>query len=242
MKVWGITDVGLVRKENQDAYTIVEDPTTICVVCDGMGGTNGGRIASSIAVTTYVAELMKVLRNDMTPEQLREASSYAVSLANDEVRKAARELEDCRNMGTTLVSAVAYPGGVVISNVGDSRAYHINQDGIRRITRDHSLVENMVERGDITAEEARRHPNKNLITRALGPDLTTICDGFICPLKKDDFVLLCSDGLVDTVTDQEMLFEVIHSGDVDTCLNRLLEISKSHGAPDNVTIVLMQNS
>ena len=242
MKVWGITDVGLVRKENQDAYTIVEDPTTICVVCDGMGGTNGGRIASSIAVTTYVAELMKVLRNDMTPEQLREASSYAVSLANDEVRKAARELEDCRNMGTTLVSAVAYPGGVVISNVGDSRAYHINQDGIRRITRDHSLVENMVERGDITAEEARRHPNKNLITRALGPDLTTICDGFICPLKKDDFVLLCSDGLVDTVTDQEMLFEVIHSGDVDTCLNRLLEISKRHGAPDNVTIVLMQNS
>lgn len=242
MKVWGITDVGLVRRENQDAYAVAEEPTTICVVCDGMGGTNGGRLASSIAVSTYVAELKKVLREDMTPEQLREASSYAVSLANDEVRRAAQQSEEYRSMGTTLVSAIAYPGGVVVSNVGDSRAYHITEDGIQRITRDHSLVENMVERGDITEEEARRHPNKNLITRALGPDMTTICDGFICPLEKNDFVLLCSDGLVDTVTDQEMLFEVIHSEDVDSCLNRLLEISKSRGASDNVTIVLMQNN
>ena len=145
-------------------------------------------------------------------------------------------------MGTTLVAAVAYSGGVVVSNVGDSRAYHITSDGIRRITRDHSLVENMVERGDITEEEARRHPNKNLITRALGPDANPVCDGFICPLEKGDYVLLCSDGLVDTVTDQEMLFEVIHHDDVDTCLDRLLEISKSRGAADNVTAVLMENS
>ena len=92
--------------------------------------------------------------------------------------------------------AISYDGGVVVSNVGDSRAYHISPDGITRITRDHSLVENMVERGDITEEEARRHPNKNLITRALGPDENADCDGFICPLEKGDFVLLCSDGLV----------------------------------------------
>ena len=126
--------------------------------------------------------------------------------------------------------------------MGDSRAYHISPDGITRITRDHSLVENMVERGDITEEEARRHPNKNLITRALGPDENADCDGFICPLEKGDFVLLCSDGLVDTVTDQEMLYEVIHGGELDTCLDRLMEIAKSRGAADNVTVVLMQNN
>ena len=99
-----------------------------------------------------------------------------------------------------------------------------------------------MERGDITEEEARRHPNKNLITRALGPDENADCDGFICPLEKGDFVLLCSDGLVDTVTDQEMLYEVIHGGELDTCLDRLLEIAKSRGAADNVTVVLMQNN
>ena len=242
MRVWAMTDTGLVRKENQDAYAVAEQPITACVVCDGMGGTCGGSLASSIAVSTYMEQLQKVARPDMSPEQLREASSYAVALANEAVRKAAREREECRNMGTTLVAAVAYSGGVVVSNVGDSRAYHITSDGIRRITRDHSLVENMVERGDITEEEARRHPNKNLITRALGPDANPVCDGFICPLEKGDYVLLCSDGLVDTVTDQEMLFEVIHHDDVDTCLDRLLEISKSRGAADNVTAVLMENS
>ena len=135
---------------------------------------------------------------------------------------------------------MSYEDGTVISNVGDSRAYHITEGGIVRVTKDHSLVESMVDRGDITAEEARRHPNRNLITRALGPDISAVCDGYICPMAAGDFLLLCTDGLVDTVTDQEMLFEVIHGSDPDTCLGRLLEISKSRGAADNVTSVLMQ--
>ena len=143
-------------------------------------------------------------------------------------------------MGTTLVSAVSYAGGTVITNVGDSRAYHITKDSIVRITKDHSLVERMVDRGDITAEEARRHPNRNLITRALGPDADAKCDGYICPMKAGEYLLLCTDGLVNTVTDQEMLFEVIHRGSPDSCLERLMEIAKSQGAPDNVTVVLMQ--
>lgn len=243
MNVWGITDTGLVRKENQDAYAIRRmGETTVCVVCDGMGGTKGGQLASSTAVETYLEELEKVLRPGMEPQQLREASSYAIALANEVVRAKAQASEEYQNMGTTLVAAISYHGGVVVSNVGDSRAYHITFDGISRITKDHSLVENMVERGDITEEEARRHPNKNLITRALGPDETVVCDGFLCPLESGDYVLLCSDGLVDTVTDQEMLFEVIHGGDPETCLARLLAIAKAHGAPDNVTVVLMRNN
>ena len=171
MKAWGITDIGLVRKENQDAYLIREaTPSgyTICVVCDGMGGAAGGRLASQIAVETFAAELEHLLTPGMMPEQLREASSYAVSQANAAIREAARKSEEYQNMGTTLVSAVSYAGGTVITNVGDSRAYHITKDSIVRITKDHSLVERMVDRGDITAEEARRHPNRNLITTEAG--------------------------------------------------------------------------
>lgn len=247
IKVWGMTDTGLVRKDNQDAYAVRDHEASghmICVVCDGMGGAAGGCLASHIAVTTFTEELEKVLTPGMSPEQLKEASFFAASLANRAIREAAEESEEYRGMGTTLVAAVFYDGGAVITNVGDSRAYHITEaegETITRVTRDHSLVERMVERGDITAEEARRHPNRNLITRALGPDTIAVCDGFVCPLAPGDYLLLCTDGLVDTVTDQEMLYEVLHGGDRNTCLDRLLAISKSHGAADNVTAVLMQD-
>lgn len=245
MKIWGMTDIGLVRKENQDAYGTVELPEmnySIAVVCDGMGGARGGQVASSIAVDTYINELRRILTADMMPEQLREASSFAVSQANNAVYAQGQESNEYSGMGTTLVAAIAYPGGVIISNVGDSRAYSISENGILQISRDHSLVENMIARGDITAEEARRHPNKNVITRALGPEKKTLCDGFIHPLENKEFILLCSDGLVDTVTDQEILFEVWYNQDPQTCLERLLSIAKSRGAADNITAVLMQNS
>lgn len=243
IRVQGVTDVGLVRKENQDAYAVREETAsghTICVVCDGMGGVTGGRIASRIAVTTYLDELEGALEASMTPEQLREASSRAVSLANRAIRDAAGASPEYTGMGTTLVSAVVYEGGAVITNVGDSRAYHIAGGSITRVTRDHSLVQNMLERGDITAEEARRHPNRNLITRALGPDADAQCDGYICPLAAGEFLLLCTDGLVNTVTDPEML-EVVRSGqDLEGSLERLLQIAREHGAPDNVTAVLLE--
>ena len=210
MNVWGMTDIGLVRKENQDAYVTAQHTAsgrTVGVVCDGMGGPAGGRVASQIAVSVYLEELEKLLTADQTPQQLLEASAQAAALANQAIQAEAERREECRNMGTTLVSAISYDGGVVVTNVGDSRAYHITEDGITRITKDHSLVESMVDRGDITAEE---------------------------------YLLLCSDGLVNTVTDQEMLFEVIHGDGPDTCLDRLLAIAKRQGAPDNVTAVLMQ--
>lgn len=245
MQVWGITDVGLVRKDNQDAFAALERTDsghTVCVVCDGMGGTAGGKQASHIAVDTYMREIQRILSQDMSLEQLREASSFAVSLANRAVREAAQQSEEFQNMGTTLVSAVGYGGGAVVSNVGDSRAYHITRSSIVRVTRDHSLVESMVERGDITAEEARRHPNRNLITRALGPDALIECDGYICPMEPGEFILLCSDGLVNTVTDQEMLEEINRPGAGEACLARLLEISMSRGATDNVTAVLMREN
>ena len=186
-------------------------------------------------------ELEKLLTADQTPQQLLEASAQAAALANQAIQAEAERREECRNMGTTLVSAISYDGGVVVTNVGDSRAYHITEDGITRVTKDHSLVESMVDRGDITAEEARRHPSRNLITRALGPDPAVEADGFPLQWKPGDFLLLCSDGLVNTVTDQEIMFEILHNGQPEDCLQRLMAISKQRGAPDNVTAILLMN-
>ncbi|MBE6961030.1 MAG: Stp1/IreP family PP2C-type Ser/Thr phosphatase [Ruminococcaceae bacterium] len=242
MKIWKITDTGLVRKDNQDSYGVIEQAAggyTICVVCDGMGGAAAGALASSIAVETFLQSVQSVLTADASTEQIQEMASYSVTLANKAIREYASRHEDCLGMGTTLVSAIAKDGNVIVSNVGDSRAYHIFNEDIVKITKDHSLVERMVERGDITEEEARRHPKRNLITRALGPDSSIICDSYITALKPGEYILLCTDGLVDTVTDQEILFELVHSGPMETCLQRLLTIAKANGAPDNITAVLL---
>ena len=245
MDIWAMTDIGLLRKENQDAYMVAQETASghiICVVCDGMGGNAGGRLASSIAVETYVCELEKILSADMNAEQIKEASSYAVALANKAIGEAAEEKPEYRSMGTTLVSAVTCGDEVILTNIGDSRAYHICESGIRRVTKDHSLVERMVDQGEITMEEARRHPSRNLITRALGLDTDSQSDKFLCTLSAGDYILLCTDGLSGTVTDQEMLFEVIHGNDPATCLDRLMAIARSQGAPDNVTAILMRKS
>ena len=242
MRSWGITDAGVVRHENQDSYDVrTVTGFTSAIVCDGMGGVAGGRLASSIAVERFQNEIEQVLRESMSLQQIGQAADYAVSLANDAIRKRAAEEAAYQHMGTTLVCALARDKQVVIINVGDSRAYHISRDGIRQISRDHSLVEVLVERGDLTPEEAKHHPQRNLITRALGPDASVQTDSFYVEWKQGDFLLLCSDGLVNTVSDQEILFEVIHNGEPDTCLARLVALSRQRGAPDNVTAVLLMN-
>ncbi len=243
IQTWAMTDIGLVRRDNQDAYGVNVDPSTqqaICVVCDGMGGAQGGALASRIAVDTFLQIVKETLAPEMEPEEIRDLSAAAAKAANAAIRDAVADNATYRGMGTTLVAAVSYEEGVVVTNVGDSRAYHITPGGIRRISKDHSLVETLVDRGDITAEEARTHPKRNYITRALGPEPVALCDGYIVPMALGDFILLCTDGLVSTVTDQEMHEEIYRSEDREQCLERLLEISKQNGAADNVTAVLLQ--
>ncbi len=242
MKLWGITDPGLTRPDNQDAYATAEIAGfTVAVVCDGMGGTAGGRVASTTAVDTVLEELQKALRCEMDAAQLNQAVLYAIACANDAIHRRASENEELSKMGTTLVCAICRPNGeAVICNIGDSRGYHLSGDGIVQVTRDHSVVENMVEHGELTQAQARRHPSRNLITRALGPDEVAQADTFSLTLAEGEFLLLCTDGLVNTVSEQEMLFEVIHERDLDGCLERLLKISRDNGAPDNVTAVLMK--
>ena len=242
MRSWGITDAGLVRQENQDAYAIhTVGAHTLAVVCDGMGGTQGGRLASGIAIDVYRDQLEKNLKDEMTAEQLSQTSRFAIALANTAIREEAAQTPGFERMGTTLVSAIARDDLALISNVGDSRAYLISREGIIQITRDHSVVENLVERGDLTPLAAKHHPNRNLITRALGPDAQVQPDTFHVTWKQGDYLVLCSDGLVNTVSDQELLFEVIHGGEPNNCLERLLTLSKERGAPDNVTVILLMN-
>lgn len=244
MKAYGITDVGLQRRENQDTFAIergIEDGQLIAVVCDGMGGENGGKTASSIAVRTFVDRMRTALRTEMSTEQLREAAASCVCEANSAVNHYAGEHEECRGMGTTLVSAVTIGDRAVICNIGDSRAYRISEDSIERITRDHSVVEGLIESGNITAEQARTHPKRNLITRALGPEAAIACDVYDVTLGKGEFLLLCSDGLVITVRDEEMHAAVIDGSTPAESLERLLALSNQRGAPDNVTAVLLCN-
>lgn len=246
MKVWALTDTGLVRHQNQDAYGVeTVCGRTVAVVCDGMGGPRNGDVASNIAVGAFLSAVRAHLRADMTPEQIREMASYAVSVANMDIRAAVEEHPAYAGMGTTLVSAVSYGEGVVVSNVGDSRAYLIRGGGdpgeaISRITRDHSLVERLVEKGAITPEEARTYPGRNLITRALGPDASALSDSYQVLLDPGDCLLLCTDGLITTAMDHELEREILQDGGTGACLNRLLEIAKERGAPDNVTAVLLR--
>jgi len=241
MQYWGLTDPGCVRPQNQDAYLMeqLDRNTVLCVVCDGMGGAKSGNIASSLAVDVFVQEIRRTWTSSMTQEKINLMLRSAVKLANFTVFDQAQQFEDFDGMGTTLVAVLVHNRHVTVIHVGDSRAYRVNADGIWQMTRDHSLVQMMVERGELTQEMARTYPGKNFITRAIGTEPIVECDVSNLELSKGEFLLLCSDGLSNVLDDQEILFEVIHGVDKRDCCQRLLEIAKHRGAPDNVTSVLI---
>ena len=240
MEAWGLTDLGNVRRQNQDYYDIVrlDGGRILLVVCDGMGGAKSGNVASRLAAEVFVGEVRRMARPDMDAQEAAALLQEAVRLANGAVFDQSRVSSDFEGMGTTLVAAYLMPGRAVIANVGDSRAYIFDKEGLRFVTVDHSLVELMVQRGEISREQAKNHPSKNLITRAVGTEPSVTCDIYQQELSPGDAVLLCSDGLSNELVDQEILFEVVHGVRKDGCCQRLLDIAKSRGAPDNVTVVL----
>lgn len=238
MQVWGVTDRGAVRQQNQDAYAakVLDDGRVIALVCDGMGGARAGNVASTMAVELFMEEFLKPGQESPVEERM----GHAASVANQAVFQRSAADPECAGMGTTMVAVLVGAEEAVILNEGDSRAYHINSEGIVLVTRDHSLVEDLVERGELTREQARTHPHKNLITRALGAEPVLMADCFRQPLATGDCLLLCSDGLSNVVNEQEMLYEAVHGGAPDQCCQRLLNIALSRGAPDNVTVVLIK--
>lgn len=241
MQSWGLTDQGCVRKQNQDAYQIVQldNNSMLCVVCDGMGGAKSGNIASSLAVDVFIQEVKRSWTPSMDQEKLNQMLRGAVKLANFTVFDQAQQFEEFDGMGTTLVAVLIRSRHATVVNVGDSRAYKIDKNGIRQVSRDHSLVQLMVDRGELTPEMARTYPGKNFITRAIGTEPMVECDLFHLEVAKGDFLLLCSDGLSNMMDEQEILFEVVHGVNKQHCCQRLLDIAKSRGAPDNVTSVLV---
>ncbi len=242
MEAWGLTDVGNVRSQNQDAFRIVElgKDALLAVVCDGMGGAKSGNVASRLASEVFSEEVKRSFSTDLTPDEAEQMLRAAAKLANISVFEQSQLSEDYAGMGTTLVAALTYPRATLVLNIGDSRAYLINADGVQCITRDHSVVEMMVQRGELTPEQAKTHPSKNLITRAVGTEASVFSDVFRVETEPEDCILLCSDGLSNQMADQEILFEVVHGARRDDCCRRLLEIAKNRGAPDNVTSVLIE--
>lgn len=239
MNLWGITHRGVVREENQDSFAVrtLSDQQLLAVVCDGMGGARAGNVASTMAVDTFM-ELFTQLWSDgqLTSEKILES---AAAHANEAVHRRSATDEACFGMGTTMVAVLLDGKRAAILNEGDSRAYHITPDSITRVTRDHSLVEDLVLRGELTPDQARTHPHKNLITRALGAEPELHADLFVQDVNEGDFFVLCSDGLSNIVSDQEILYEVLHGGPEENCCQRLLDIAIKRGAPDNVTVALI---
>ena len=241
MQYWGLTDPGCVRAQNQDAYHMesLDRGTVLAVVCDGMGGAKSGNVASTLAMDVFVQEVKRSWNASMDWEAADQVLRSAVKLANFTVYDQAMQFEEFTGMGTTMVAVLIRGREVTVVNVGDSRAYVCDRDGIRQLTTDHSLVQMMVDRGELTPELARTYPGKNFITRAIGTEPVVDCDLFRHKVDRGDYMLLCSDGLSNMMDAQEILFEVVHGFNKQQCCQRLTDIAKNRGGPDNITSILI---
>lgn len=243
MKGYTITDVGKVRSENQDCVRFIQNAIpsyAILALCDGMGGAKAGSVASEIALSSFTTQVTEHLSDKKAKESLTEMVCRAAAQANACVFERGSSDQTCEGMGTTLVAAIVKGKECCVANIGDSRGYLISGGEITQITRDHSFVEEMVGKGKITREQARNHPKKNIITRALGAEKTVACDTFSIELKRNDLLLLCSDGLSNTLTDEEIRDIVKSKKNLADIGKELLDMALSRGAPDNVTVGLLR--
>ncbi len=239
MKVYSGTDIGRRRSVNQDYVFASETPVgnlpNLFVVADGMGGHNAGDYASSFAVGVLLDSLRE--NADFNPIKVLR---YGIETANRELIAQARSSEERRGMGTTMVAATVVGHYAYVANVGDSRLYSVGQDGILQITKDHSLVQEMVRLGELTEEEARNHPDKNIITRALGAAESVDIDFFDFKLEKDSNILMCSDGLSNMVTDEEIQKIISEKPDAHEKGTALIEAANENGGKDNIAVIIIE--
>lgn len=239
MKTFSITDIGRRRKMNQDyMYTsemAVGGLENLFLVADGMGGHNAGEYASKFTVEKIVEIIFKSSQKEPVV-----AMKDAISRTNEMLFAEAQS--DCakEGMGTTVVAATLSGKKMYVANVGDSRLYVINQEKIRQITRDHSFVEEMVRLGNINEEDAKVHPNKNMITRAVGVASDLETDFFEVELNVGDTVLMCTDGLTNMVEDEEIKKIVLGQRDIVEKAEKLIETANENGGKDNITVVLIE--
>ncbi len=241
MKAYGITDKGAVRKENQDAFRFLDGDETLCaVLCDGMGGAQSGSIASAMAVEAFMLHAGGLFTPDSSPAEMKSLLREAVNYANIKVYDRSFTDFSCMGMGCTLVGLLINKGRCLVANVGDSRAYLISDGEIRQISRDHSLVEELVAKGELSWDEAARHPQKNIITRAIGVEASVKCDIFDFTPESGSRILLCSDGLSNVLSNGEILSLSAASDELSPSADAMLRLALERGAPDNVTVFIAQ--
>jgi len=236
MKQYAMTDVGRKREINQDYVFVSDEPIgpfpNLLAVADGMGGHKAGDFASKYAISTFKRELQNTSLS--SPEEILRR---IVATVNDRVNDAAKEDIKLEGMGTTLVVATVIGNTLYFANVGDSRLYLIN-DKILQLSKDHSLVEEMVRLGGIKAEEAKHHPDKNIITRAIGVKDAVEADVYEYQIRPGDMILMCTDGLSNMVEDEDMFDIVKASRDLVEAVHMLVEKANSNGGRDNIGVVM----
>lgn len=230
-----ITDKGNVRELNEDnlAYNVGKE-ISIYVVGDGMGGHNAGEVASKMAVEGVVS----YVNDHYGRVSLEKMLKNAIVEVNSNIYEYSREQEGLSGMGTTIVAIFEYSNKIQIANVGDSCCFGINKEGIKKITKDHSLVQELVDSGCITSDEAKNHPRKNIITRAVGTNGDVEVD-LVTVLKDEyDYYLLCTDGFANDLDEQEIWKEINNSKDLTKACENLVELVKSRGGRDNITVLV----
>ena len=244
MEYFGITDKGKIRRENQDCFLMQEHGGADCVIgvlCDGMGGAKAGGLASDVASKAFIAYVDERLSEySFKKPPYGNILTGACAEANGVVYQYSCFDADYSGMGTTLVGLIAVKGRAFIVNVGDSRAYLVTPRRITQITRDHSLVEEMVRRGEITREEARNHPRKNIITNALGLESGIKSDIFEVKLEKGDRILMCSDGVSNVIPDAQLLEESLENERTQDFCRSIIDLALDLNSPDNVTAAAIQ--
>ena len=238
MRIFGKTDIGLLRESNQDAFDFGYFDNGACwaVVCDGMGGVSGGQVASSICVEKVSEALKRSYRKGMTVSSAKNLLITSINAANSAVFKESQENLDLKGMGTTVVGVVVLGNVAIVAHVGDSRAYLLNTE-IKPITKDHSFVQLLIDTGKITEEEAAVHPDRNVITRAVGIEHIVDVEIDIVDVNDNDKLLICTDGLNGYVSDADILSTVNEYGESST--EKLVETANNAGGRDNVTVVII---
>lgn len=241
MRVFAKTDKGKVRSINQDAFAanILSGGAALAVVCDGMGGASAGDIASRTAVDIISQYVLNAYNPSMTSDDIIRLLDNAIASANLEVFTLSQKDEALSGMGTTVVAAIVRETQAVICNVGDSRAYLIN-DNLCQITRDHSIVQTLVESGKISPEEARVHPEKNVITRALGVEENILTDSYVVDINENDMLLLCTDGL-SNYADSESILRIVKDNALDKTTDLLINKANAGGGRDNITAAVISH-
>ena len=242
MNVYSKTDIGLMRSSNQDYCKTGElsDGSVWAVVCDGMGGANGGSTASRIAAETIAEQLKELYNIEKYRDDMEKLIKTAVAIANQRVYDMSLKVYSLSGMGTTVVVAVVKDEAVHIVHAGDSRAYIYENGSLQQITKDHSMVQELVDIGQITPEEARNHPNKNIITRALGTRENLKTDYNGVKFDKDSVLLICTDGLSNYLTDEDIAV-FINESRGDELVGRLVEQAKMMGGSDNITVAVIES-